>query len=198
MIPMSNAFPSRRRSAVCIALTLAGVLFAVSGNASAADYVQAPGSTLTFGSSFEGEIFAGHFSQFTTTLRFDPQQLDKAKLEVTIPLASATTANPERDTTLQGGDFFSSKLFPQARYRAESFRHLGEDRYAADGTLTLRDVSQPVTLNFTWTEGTAPVLIGRASVPRLDFGIGGGDWNDLGIIPANVAISTRVNLSPAP
>ena len=188
---------ARRSPAVLWAFALAGVLGA-SGTALAADYVQAAGSTLTFASSFEGELFTGHFSRFRTRMRFDPQQLDQAMLEVDIPLASATTANPERDETLQSGDFFSSKLFPQARYSAKTFRHLGEDRYAADGTLTLRNISRPVTLTFTWAPGASPVLVGRASVQRLEFGVGGGDWASPAMIPLTVAISTRVNLTPAP
>lgn len=191
--------PDRHTSSFRPALLAGALLLALAGRpALAADYVQAPGSTLTFASQFQGEVFTGHFSRFTTTLSFDPQQLEQARLEVTIPLASATTANPERDSTLQGDDFFSSATFPQARYSASKFRHLGDNRYAADGTLTLRNVSHPVTLTFTWTDGVAPVLAGKATVQRLDFGVGGGDWADLEMIPNAVAVSTRVNLQAAP
>ena len=35
------------------------------------------------------------------------------------------------------------------------FRSLGGNQYAADGTLSLRGVSKPVTLTFTWTPGRA-------------------------------------------
>ncbi|QOW19044.1 polyisoprenoid-binding protein [Lysobacter ciconiae] len=198
MTPTVRATRSPTRPSFLQALSLAAGLTFASSSALAADYVQAPGSTLTFASSFEGEIFTGHFAGFTTTMRFDPQQLEQARLDVTIPLATATTANPERDQTLQGSDFFASKLFPQARFVATRFRHLGEDRYAADGTLSLRDAKQPVTLSFTWQDGATPVLTGRASVDRLAFGVGGGDWADVGMIPAKVAVSTRVNLTPAP
>ncbi|QOW21528.1 YceI family protein [Novilysobacter avium] len=198
MINPSRPNPARTRPGLLQVLSLAAGLAFASSGVVAADYVQAPGSTLTFASSFEGEIFTGHFASFTTRLRFDPQQLDDANLDVTIPLASATTANPERDDTLQGGDFFASKLFPQARFVATRFRHLGEDRYAADGTLSLRDAKHPVTLTFTWKDGATPVLAGRASVDRLAFGVGGGDWSDPGMIPAKVAVSTRVNFAPAP
>jgi polyisoprenoid-binding protein YceI len=191
--------PDRHTSSFRPALLAGALLLASAGRpALAADYVQAPGSTLTFASQFQGEVFTGHFSRFTTTLSFDPQQLEQARLEVTIPLASATTANPERDSTLQGGDFFSSATFPQARYSASKFRHLGDNRYAADGTLTLRNVSHPVTLTFTWTDGVAPILAGKATVQRLDFGVGSGDWADLEMIPNAVAVSTRVNLQAAP
>ena len=69
---------------------------------------------------------------------------------------------------------------------------------AADGTLSLRGVSKPVTLTFTWTPGAQPVLTGKATVKRLDFGVGGGDWADTSTIPNEVAISTKVVLKPKP
>lgn len=178
------------------AALLAGSLLLAAAPAFATDYVQAPGSALAFATQYESEVFSGHFGEFSTTLRFDPQQLDDARLDVVIPLASASTANPDRDSTLLGPDFFSADEFPQARYSATGFRALGDGRYAADGTLTLRGVSQPVTLTFSWTDGANPVLIGKASVKRLDFNVGGGDWADLSLIPNAVAVSTRVKLRP--
>lgn len=163
----------------------------------AADYVQAPGSTLGFASRYDGEAFTGRFPAFTTRLSFDPAQLAKSKLDVVIPLAGTTTANPERDETLLGSDFFNVARFGQARYTATRFRSLGGNRYAADGALSLRGVSKPVTLTFTWTAGARPVLDGKATVRRLDFGIGGGDWADTTTLPNEVAVSTRVVFAPA-
>ena len=159
------------------AATLAACL-ALPFVARAADYVQQPGSTLVFASTYEGEAFTGRFPGFVTRFSFDPAQLATAKLDVTIPLASATTANTDRDDALKGSDFFASGKFPQARYTATKFRSLGGNQYAADGTLTLRGVAKPVTLTFTWTPGAQPVLNGKATVKRLDFGVGGGDWAD--------------------
>lgn len=176
---------------------LASALLLASAPALATDYVQAPGSTLAFATQYESEVFSGRFGEFTTTLRFDPQQLDDAQLDVRIPLASASTANPDRDETLLGPDFFSADAFPQARYHATAFRALGDGKYAADGTLTLRGVSQRVTLTFSWTGGANPVLTGKATVQRLDFNVGGGDWADVSLIPNAVAVSTRVNLRQA-
>jgi polyisoprenoid-binding protein YceI len=164
--------------------------------AMAADYVQAPGSTLTFASSYEGEAFSGRFPTFVTRFSFDPNQLATAKLDVTIPLAGTTTANSDRDDTLKGGEFFNVAKFPQARYTATKFRSLGGNQYAADGTLSLRGVSKPVTLTFTWTAGAKPVLAGKATVKRLDFGVGTGDWTDASLLPNEVAVSTKVIFAP--
>ena len=180
-------------------LLLGTVLTAASALAPAlaADYVQTAGSSLTFASSYEGEVFSGRFPSFATRFSFDPVQLATSKLDVTIALAGTTTANPERDDTLKGSDFFNVGKFPQARYTATKFRALGGNKFAADGTLSLHGVSKPVTLMFTWTPGAKPVLAGKASVKRLDFGVGGGDWSDTATLPNDVAVSTKVVFAPA-
>ena len=182
------------------ALTAAALvaMMATAPAAFAADYVQAPGSTLVFASKYDGEVFTGKFSSFTTTLSFDPAKLATSKLDVVIPLAGTSTGNGDRDSTLSGADFFNIAKFAQARYTATKFRSLGGNQYAADGNLSLRGVSKPVTLTFTWTPGTQPVLSGKATVKRLDFGIGGGDdWADTKTIPNEVAVSTKVVFKPA-
>ncbi len=173
-------------------------LLALSIPAVAADYVQAPGSTLAFAGKYQGEVFVGRFPGFSTKLSFDPRKLDASRLEVTIPMATATTRNADYDGEMRGASFFDAAKFPQATYVATKFRALGGNRYAADGTLALRGASKPVTLTFEWTQGANPVLFGRAAVQRLDFGVGGGQWADTGLIPNAIAVSTRVVLKPAP
>ena len=160
----------------------------------ATDYVQAPGSSLVFAGTYQGDAFTGRFPGFTTLLSFDPQRLATAKLDVAIPLASATTANADYDAEMRGNGFFASTRFPQAHYTATKFRGLGGNRYAADGTLSLHGVSKPITLIFTWAPGAQPVLSGKATVKRLDFGVGSGDWADTGLIPNDIAVSTKVIL----
>jgi polyisoprenoid-binding protein YceI len=183
------------RNSLAIAALASAFAFA-SAPAAAADYVQAPGSTLAFAGKYQGEVFVGRLPGFTTTLSFDPEQLASSKLEVAIQLASATTGNDDYDGELRGDAFLASAKFPQARYTATKFRSLGGGRYAADGTLSLHGIEKPVTLTFTWTPGARPVLAGKATVRRLDFGVGAGDWADTGLIPDEIAVSTRVLLAP--
>jgi len=180
----------RRSLAIALLLSLALP-------AAAADYVQAPGSSLAFAGKYQGDVFTGRFPGFSTRMRFDPAQLANASLDVTIPLATSTTGNADYDENLRGADFFDAAKFPQAHYTATHFRSLGGNQYAADGTLSLHGASKPVTLTFTWTPGAQPVLTGKATVKRLDFGIGGGDFADTGLIPDGIAVSTKVVFQPA-
>ncbi|MFC5569740.1 YceI family protein [Lysobacter yangpyeongensis] len=175
---------------------LLAALLAAPVVAAAADYAQAPGSVLAFAGTYQGEAFTGRFPGFVTSFSFDPAQLSAAKLDVTIPLATASTGNSDYDGEMRGSSFFDSAKFPQARYTATRFRALGGNSYAADGTLSLHGVSRPVTLTFTWTPGAKPVLAGKATVKRLDFGVGEGDWADTSLIPNEIAVSTKVFFVP--
>lgn len=166
--------------------------------AHAADYVQAPGSRLTFAGTYQGEVFTGSFPDFTTAFSFDPGQLAASKLDVVIQMAGATTANADYDGEMRGASFLDTAKFAQARYTATRFRALGGNQYAADGNLTLHGVSKPVTLTFSWTPGAMPVLMGKATVKRLDFGVGSGEWADTSLIPNGIAVSTKVVFKPAP
>ena len=169
---------------------------ALSGSAMSADYAQTAGSMLGFSGKYQGEAFNGQFPGFVSTFSFDPAKLAGAKLDVTIPLVNATTRNADYDGELRGASFFNSKKFPQARYTATKFRALGANTYAADGTLSLRGVNKPVTLTFTWTAGAKPLLAGTALVKRLDFGVGGGDWADISVIPNEIKVTTKVVFLP--
>ena len=165
--------------------------------AQATDYVQAPRSALAFSGKYQGELFTGIFPKFQTRMTFDPADLASAKLDVSIPLAYATTANADYDTELRGSAFFDADKFPQAHFTATRFRALGDNRFAADGELNLHGVRKPVTLEFSWTAGVQPVLVGKSTVKRLDFNIGGGEWADTSLIPDAIAVATRVELQPA-
>lgn len=193
MVETSRHKYGAKYAAALLALAVMGF----SAAAQAQQYTQAASSTLTFAGHYQGQVFTGNFPGFSTDLRFDPQRLNAARLHVVIPLATATTGNSDYDGEMRGKAFFDSARFPQATYTASKFRALGGNRYAADGILALRGVSKPVTLTFTWTPGARPVLAGTASVRRLDFGVGGGDWADTKLIPNAIAISTRVNFVAA-
>jgi len=154
-------------------------------------------STLGFSGISQGDAFNGRFKTFDATIAFDPAQLATSRFDVKITLASADTANSERDDSLRGADFFDTSHTPVATYTATKFRSLGGNRYAADGTLNLRGVSKPVTLTFAWAAGATPALVGDAVVNRLDFKVGGGQWADTSQIANAVKVHTSLKLAAA-
>lgn len=170
-------------------------LLALPAIASTPTYIAAAGSTLGFGSSYDGEAFTGRFDRFRADIAFDPVAV-AGRFDVAIELASAGTDNDERDETLLGSEFFDATSVPQARYVATRFRKLADGRFVADGTLTLRGITKAVPLTFTWTPGASPVLAGTATVPRLAFNVGTGDWADTEVLPDAVSITTRLVLQP--
>lgn len=181
-----------------IRLAALSLLLATSLGARAADWTTQPGSTLGFSATYDGEAFAGSFTTFTPVIRFDPARPTTGLFDVRIALASASTKNDERDETLRGADFFNAAKFAEGRYVASKFRALGGQRYAADGNLTLRGITKPVTLAFTWTPGAKPVLDGTAIVKRLDFQVGTGDWADVAVLPNEVKVKTHLVLAAGP
>lgn len=165
-------------------------------DATAAEYKVLPSSTLQFSTSYDGETFDGTFARFEPVLRFDPAKLADSRFEVEVDLASADTGHAERDEVLLGDEFFDAGHVATARYLATSFRALGSGRYVADGKLTLRGVEHAVPLEFSWKAGALPVLDGKATVRRLEFSVGTGDWADTALLPDAVEVTTHLVLAP--
>ena len=168
----------------------------LSGQVFATDYAQQAGSSLGFTGSYQGEAFTGSFAKFNSSISFDPAKLAQSRFDVRITLGSANTKNSERDEMLLGPEFFNIKTQPEARYVATKFRALGNNRFVADGVLSLHGISKATPLTFTWTPGVKPQLIGTAKIQRLDFKIGTGDWDDVELIPNAITVNTRLVLSP--
>ena len=183
------------RFLLALTLALAAPLALATSPAGPVRYGHTADSTLGFASSYDGETFDGRFAQFTTDIAFDPASA-AGRFDVVIQLASASTENDERDETLLGRDFFNIATMPQARYQATTFRKLADGRFVAEGTLTLRGVTLPVPLTFRWTPGATPTLEGTATVKRLAFGVGTGDWDDTEVMPDAVTVTTKLVLRP--
>lgn len=165
----------------------------------AADWRTTPESRLGFVASAQGEPFEGRFNEFDARIRFDPAALDAAEFDVRIVLVSADTQNAERDELLPQEDFFNVAASPEARYSATRFEALGGDRFRALGELTLRGVTAPVNLEFSWVAGesNSASLEGEAKLRRLAFGVGSGEWADTSTIDDAVLVRTRLHLQPA-
>lgn len=178
-----------KRLVLLLALALPGV-------AAATDYtVQPAASTLGFSGTFQGEAFHGHFGQWTATISYDDADLAHSAFDVTVTLASVKTGDNDRDSALPGSDFFNAAKFPTAHFVSTGFRRNGA-QVVADGKLTLRGVTHPVSLDvkFQPAAGGATLDV-DGTVHRLDFGVGGGDYADTSVIGADVKVTAHLQLT---
>ena len=165
--------------------------------AAAADYtVQPAGSTLGFSNTFQGESFNGQFGQWTAAISYDAANLASSKFDVEVTLASVKTGDADRDGALPGPDFFDTAKFPKAHFVTTGFRQSG-GKVIADGTLTLRGVTKPVSLEVTFKlQGSGATLDVAGTVKRLDFGVGTGDYADTSVIGGDVKVIAHLQLAP--
>jgi cytochrome b561/polyisoprenoid-binding protein YceI len=151
----------------------------------------APGGTLAFRTVYSGETINGRFARWTADIQFSPDDLAHSKIAVDIDLASVSSGDSERDDTLKGDDFFGVAAHPKARFTATRIRKQGAG-YVADGTLALAGATKPMPVAFTLKiDGDHAQASGTATVKRLAFGVGKGQWSDPSTIPDGIAVTFR-------
>lgn len=153
--------------------------------------------TLQFIATQAGAKFTGGFKAFSVRIDFDPAKPAGGSLDVTVALQSTDTADAERDGIIKGTDFFWVDRHPQAEFHAAQFKRDGA-RWRADGDLTLRGVKHPVAVRFALDSGRQQLtMTGDASLSRLDFGVGQGEWTSTEWIGKDVEIRFDLRLKPA-
>jgi len=153
----------------------------------------APGSALTFTTSWSGTAVDGRFDAWTADILFSPEALDRSKVTVTIDMSSAKSGDPQRDAALPTADWFDAASHPKAVFNATRFEKTGPDRYVAHGKLSLRGVTKPLDLPFKLTiAGDKAKMSGEAGVDRTAFGVGQGDFAATDQIPGKVAVHVQL------
>jgi polyisoprenoid-binding protein YceI len=179
---------------VCAAALLLSVM--ISAVASAATYSADAASRLEFTGVQAGAAFTGVFHQFTATVDFDPAALATARIEVTVQMNSADSGDKDRDGTIRGADIFDVAHFPTAHYVTRSVTRTATG-FSAVGALTLRGVTKDVPIDFQFTSAPGGAkLVGTATLKRLDFGVGQGDWKSTEWVADAVKVSFSLVLKP--
>jgi polyisoprenoid-binding protein YceI len=146
--------------------------------------------TLDWTVPFSGNPLPGSFESFDADILFSPEDLEGSAVTVTVEIGSASMANPDQQSELLKPDWFDADAFPTATFVAETFRAVGGDAYEAEGTLTIRDRSNPLVLPFTFViEGDQAHIAGETTINRLDYGVGQGDWAIDDVVGFPVTIS---------
>lgn len=124
---------------------------------------------------------SGNFETFEGTFETEGDDFKNAKISFTADIDSIDTRNADRDAHLKSADFFNAEQFPKMTFEATDSSKVGEDAFTLSGNLTIRDVTQPVTLKGEfggigqdpWGNTKAGLTL-NGKFNRSDFGL---TWN---------------------
>ena len=109
------------------------------------------------------------------------ENLEDAKIELTINAASVDTRSADRDAHLKSADFFDVETFPNLTFVSTEVKAVDADTLRVTGDLTIKDVTKPVTIDFEYAGAaqdpfgnTRVGFEGSTVVNRKDFGL---TWN---------------------
>lgn len=141
----------------------------------------------------------GRFTKFEGAIvtAEDPAQ---SSVTATIDMTSIDTSNQQRDDDLRSSGFFDIENHPTMTFRSTGLRLSGDsgEEFLLDGELTVRGITQPVTLQVELGGfgpdpfgGTRVGFNATAEIKRSDFGITGNVLIEGG----GVVIADKVKLN---
>jgi polyisoprenoid-binding protein YceI len=118
----------------------------------------------------------GKFNAFSGDVVTGDSPVDSS-VTATIDLSSIDTGNPDRDNHIRSADFFEVDTHKTMTYRSTGVRVDG-DGYVLDGELTLKGITQPISLHLELGGfgrdpygGTRAGFTATGELKRSDFGI---------------------------
>jgi polyisoprenoid-binding protein YceI len=84
----------------------------------------------------------GHFDEYEGTVVFSPDDLENSRFDFEVEIDSIDTNNSKRDRHLNSADFFDSKKYPTMSFKSHAVKHVNDNQYSVEGTLTIKDVSK--------------------------------------------------------
>ena len=122
-----------------------------------------------------GTSFRGGFTDFTATLTGDT-------LEGSAKVASVDVKDEQLNGHLQSPDFFDAERYPEIAFKATELTRAGDDTVTAKGELTLKGVTQPITLTGTVSPAPSVDAFGRERIGLrlesvVDRTVYGLNWN---------------------
>jgi polyisoprenoid-binding protein YceI len=142
-------------------------------------------TSLTFKVSHAGlSHYTARFTSVEADLNFDPADVTKSSLSVTVDPASIRTDYPYADKKDfdkelgTGADWFNAGEYPNVTFTSTAIEKTGDTTGKVTGDLTLLGVTKPVTLDITFNGAYKSKPF--ANVPALGFSATGvmkrSDW----------------------
>jgi len=154
--------------------------------------IQPETSHIRFSALQEGEAFSGEFESFSGIIRFDPETPETGQVDIEVALGSVEAGSTDRNSTLPGKLWFSTKAFPTAVFTSSDISKSGNG-FLARGQLTLKGATVPLDLPFNLTlENDRAVMTGRVEMDRTAWKVGSEPWDTDEWVSRNVSLDIQV------
>jgi polyisoprenoid-binding protein YceI len=131
-------------------------------------------STIEYEGTHDGKTFTGEFKEWRANVLFDPEQPESSSIFVQIDTSSGDSGNGFYDGTIKNKDWFNVKKYPYAQFTSKDIVKNEDGSYTANGSLKIKDITKPITFDFTLSQPTATNVqaVAEFIIPRLDYAIG--------------------------
>ncbi|RWI17726.1 MAG: polyisoprenoid-binding protein [Mesorhizobium sp.] len=121
----------------------------------------------------------GVAKEFSGEFTFDKDAPEASKLQAKVKVSSISTNNAQRDSDIQGADWFNATEFPEITFVGTKFTKSSDKQGTITGDLTIAGVTKPVTLDVTfngqgknpWDGSLEAGFSATAKLKRSDFGM---------------------------
>jgi polyisoprenoid-binding protein YceI len=139
----------------------------------------------------------GSFADFGGEARLRPANPPASSVWLRIQTVTVDTGQPDRDAHLRSADFLDVETYPEIVFESTEVEQVDDDVFRVTGDLTIRDVTRPVTVDFTLT-GSAKDPFGNVrvgfegamAIKRSDWGL---TWNTV-LDTGGVLVSDRIQI----
>lgn len=139
----------------------------------------------------------GRITDIEGTIYTDEKDPKNSTVEATLKAASLDTRTDQRDQHLRSADFLDVEKFPEIKFRSTRVEGDGES-FKLTGDLTIRDVTNPITLDVEFGGRTRDPWGGErvgfsatGKIDRRDFGL---TWNQA-LELGGVAVGNDIKIS---
>ena len=124
----------------------------------------------------------GQFNKIAGSIYFDPLNIDKSSVELTIEASGIFTGIQKRDDHLRSPDFFDVEKYPTISFTSNQINSVNGNNAKASGNLTIRGITRQIIVPVEFSgpvkdpfgDGLSMGFAVSATINREDYGI---MWN---------------------
>jgi len=144
---------------------------------------------------------SGFFKSFSGTVETENDDFSDAEIEFSIDIDSLDTTQTQRDEHLKSAKFFDAEQYPHITFKSTSFTKTDDDEYALKGDLTIKGITNQVTLDVEYG-GSAADFYGNTKagfevtgkINRKQFGLTSDVVTEAGNIVVGEEIKLTINV----